>query len=1604
MVALIASMNTALAQCFTATNGLWPSTTFNPVCGGAFANVTTSGYASEYSNVNLVAGNTYVFKSSISTDYITVDNNGAAPLVGVVGVSGTAGVTLVCSVTGTYRFYTHTSASCGASTSLRTRSMSCGTAGGPATSCPATTSFGSGTANACAGTVQISTCNYGGEYATVSGIVAGGSYKFTSSVATDWITVRSLSTAGTVVSFAVQGTNWTAPSSGTYYFTISTNNSCGTASACRTTNIVTNANTAGCVVAVDPCASISNLSCGTAASYALAGVTGAWSSFVGPFTTPGSEKVFSFTPTLTGAHSIAVTASSGYVDLFYKSGSCGSTGWTYVDDIFGSASNNVNLTAGTTYYFLLDDEDVNATTGNITVTCPTPAPDPCVNITTIASCGGSDAFTIAAGDGLWSSFGGLFATPGQEMMYSFTPNVTASYPITVVNNGPSTWVDLFIKSASVGCNTTGWTYVDDVSGTVTNNVTLTAGTTYYILLDPESTTGAAGSISIGCPCIGPVGGIDAVYNGAFNVSSTTAGACDDNTLRAGFDRTYQFNVTCAGNYQISLCGSSFDTYLYLSTGVNSGVISFNDDFCTLQSQISANLSAGTYYVTVEGYSSTTTPGAFTLNVTGTDTPSGSASASNVSCNGGSNGSITVNATGGNGLTYSLNGGAAQSSNVFSGLAAGAYNVVVANCQNNSTTISASVSQPALLIASSSADAILCNGGTANVTVNYTGGTAPYSGIGVVANVGAGAYNYVVTDANGCSANTSITVTEPDLLVATASAPAIACNGGYTPISISATGGTGSYYGAGVDIDYLYAGDYYFYVNDDNGCEAEAFISITEPTALVVSNTTSDFNGFGVSCNAGSNGSVNVSATGGTAPYSGDGNNAGLIAGNYNYTVTDANGCSASTSATISEPTVLVASNTTSDFNGFGVSCNGGANGSVNVSAIGGVTPYSGNGNNAGLSAGNYNYTVTDANGCSASTSATISEPTVLVASTTTSNFNGYGVSCNGGSNGEANVSATGGVTPYIGDGNNANLSAGNYNYTVTDANGCTSNTSATITEPTVLVASSSAPAIICNGGTTIVNVSATGGVTAYSGDGNYTVGEGSYNYTVTDANGCSASTSIVLTQPVAIDVNITSTSISCNGGSSTVTVNASNGNAPYTGTGTFVQVAGDYSYVITDAIGCSVTQTYTINQPAVLVASSSTPTIACYDGNTTLTITATGGTGSYSYFIHEMEDDDDEDGDDDGDDDGDGDGDDDGDDDNEDGDEDGDDDEDGDNEDGDEDGDDDEDDDHHFINTTGLFTVDAGTYQITVVDVNGCSTTITVVVTEPASALSASVLSSAILCNGGTSNVVVTATGGTAPYNGTGTFIYTAGSYNFTVTDANGCSVVKSKTINQPAVLVVNAGLDAIVYTGYQNCKTLKATKTGGSGSVNYVWSNGVTNANNIVCPTTATSYTVTGTDANGCVSTDDVNVCAVNVVCYAGNSNVQKVEICHKGNTLCVSANAVAAHLAHGCTLGSCAEANACSNLSSRMVISESTSDEIVLSEIKLFPNPAKDNLQVSISNFDEMGTATFTIVNAIGQEVYTGTLNSNETSINISTLNSGVYYFKTNTQTAKPVIFVVQ
>lgn len=596
----------------------------------------------------------------------------------------------------------------------------------------------------------ISSCTYGGEYAVCS-VVSGSTYTWSTcgnSAFDTQITVRANSgnCSGTVYGYnddncGLQSqVTWTATFTGTVRVIVNKYN-CTTQSSCMTLTWSRSA------AAPQPCNSISSLSCGTTSSFSLATGNGAWNSLGGPYSTPGNEKVFSFTPTITGPHSIDVTSNSSYVDLYYKSGSCGSSSWSYVDDIYTSATNTLNLTAGTTYHFLIDDENTSASSGTIKINCPTPCaynsvnisvtggtypsevswnltnssgtvvasggansnqnlclptgcytmnmfdsygdgwngatytlsfngsaistgtltsgssnsvgyigvnqvctpPSPCDFATSISSCGTSTNYTISSGAGQWNNLGGPYSTPGNESILSFTPSVTASYPITVTSN--YTYVDLFYKTGT--CGNSGWTYVDDIYSSATNSLNLTAGTTYYFLLDGESTNSNNGSITIDCPCIGAA--LDGTYSGEFSMSGTTAGACNDNALRSSQDRTYEWNVTCAGNYTVSLCGSSYDTYLYLTSSNGSGIIATNDDYCSLQSQVSTYLSAGTYYITVEGFSETSN-GAFILTTSGTTNPSVSGQSVSTTCNGSSDGSITASAIGGCDMMYAINGG------------------------------------------------------------------------------------------------------------------------------------------------------------------------------------------------------------------------------------------------------------------------------------------------------------------------------------------------------------------------------------------------------------------------------------------------------------------------------------------------------------------------------------------------------------------------------------------------------------------------------------------------------------------------------------------------------------------------------------------------------------------------------------------------------------------------------------------------------------------------------------------------------------------------------------------------------------------------------------
>ncbi|MDX2001005.1 MAG: choice-of-anchor V domain-containing protein [Chitinophagales bacterium] len=340
------------------------------------------------------------------------------------------------------------------------------------------------------------------------------------------------------------------------------------------------------------------------------------------------------------------------------------------------------------------------------------------------------------------------------------------------------------------------------------------------------------------------------------------------------------------------------------------------------------------------------------------------------------------------------------------------------------------------------------------------------------------------------------------------------------------------------------------------------------------------------CNAGTNGSVNISPSGGAGPYTFLWSNnettediSGLSAGTYSVVATDANGCTGSASFTVTEPTAL-----SLNANVNNVSCNGLCDGSITWSASGGNPPYTYSPSGANLSnlcASNYSVTVTDANGCSISASRTITQPTAVIINL----LSFSDVSCAGACDGSFTWSAVGGSPPYTYNGTGGltgtnwnNLCAGSYTLTVTDDNGCSVIAPQSIAEPDTLSITVTPTNTSCGacdgtgsatiqGGTPPYNYLWSNGATGQSIAG---LCAGSYGGTVIDANGCSASTTLVVgTQ------NNLPTSAGSISGSATVCVGDTNAYAvtntsgiTYTWTvagGTFTQIGNSITVVWTNA-------------------------------------------------------------------------------------------------------------------------------------------------------------------------------------------------------------------------------------------------------------------------------------------------------------------------------------------------------------------------------------------------------------------------------------------------------
>ena len=496
----------------------------------------------------------------------------------------------------------------------------------------------------------------------------------------------------------------------------------------------------------------------------------------------------------------------------------------------------------------------------------------------------------------------------------------------------------------------------------------------------------------------------------------------------------------------------------------------------------------------------------------------------------------------------------------------------------------------------------------------------------------GIYTVTITStANGCSATAAATVVQNTTLPTVSIAAPANLNCTLTSIQLNALassqGGNFNYQWTTVNGNIVSgattltptvnaAGSYNLLINNTtNGCTASAAVTVnqTPPVLATIANSQA------VSCNGGANGSATASAASGSAPYNFIWSNGAitatannLSAGTYTVTITDGNNCTATASATISQPAVLAA-----NASATAQTANGVNNGTATAAPSGGTSPYvylwSNGGATAaitGLAPGNYTVTITDAQGCTAVQTVTVNSFNCNLSATVTAT----NVSCNGAANGSAAVTLTGGTQPITYLWSNgavtasiSGLAVGNYTVSITDASGCPAVGSASITEPVALAANATATAVTAvnlNDGT--ATAQPTGGSLPYTylwntGATTATItalAPGSYTPTITDANGCTATQTVTVNAfNCALVTSVVTTSATCTesaNGSATVVV--SGGSAPYTflwSSGDLLPTAGNlipglYTVTVGDGAGCVSTASTT-----VMALDTVSPTLAC---------------------------------------------------------------------------------------------------------------------------------------------------------------------------------------------------------------------------------------------------------------------------------------------------------------------------------------------------------------------------------------------------------------------------
>ncbi len=730
---------------------------------------------------------------------------------------------------------------------------------------------------------------------------------------------------------------------------------------------------------------------------------------------------------------------------------------------------------------------------------------------------------------------------------------------------------------------------------------------------------------------------------------------------------------------------------------------------------------------------------------------------------------------------------------------------------------------------------------------------------------------------------------------------------------------------------------------------------------------------------------------------------GLIAGTYDITVYDNNGCEFTVATTVNQPSDTLGIQLNSVLDNL---CNGDNSGVIDLIGTGGTGPYaySVDGNPSvssglfnGLEAGDHDIQIVDANLCVFDTLITLAEPDTLVLTLT----NADDLLCNGDNSGTITVAATGGVLDYefnLDGGTYSSsemfdgLAAGTYIVGVLDANGCTDTLHVTLSEPGILQLSllATEDAVCFQESNGSIQVAASSGTPPYQysidgvsfqGGGLFEgLAAGTYTVTVVDANGCVDQLTETIFEPSQLTIETNSVPVSCFGDATgEIEIIAAGGTPGYeysnNGGGSFAANGGvfsdlsaaNYLTVVRDDNGCTASEGVIISQPAsVFILAANVTDAACLDSTSgTIQLIGTGGTPTYSFSS-----------------------------------------------------------DNTSFASNGLFGgYGAGNYTLYAQDINGCADSIEVTVGEPATAvmITGTLLANPACPNQSSGTVTVQVSGGTPGYmysSNAGT-TYQAGqilaglnggNHLIVVRDANGCLSSDTITLTSPPLLTIS--VDSLVGVDCEGDLSgeIHVTASGGTPSFNYFLNSGNLQSNGDYVNLTDGTYSVSIMDVNGCTFAQDVVIAATQMqpvadfdysisgtaVLFTNTSEFGDSYLWEFGDdSTSTDASPIHVYATDGDYPVTLTVTNSCGSITVTTTVSTTTigilDNESI--EFGLYPNPATTELFVHASRTVN-SNLNFEIISVAGQLIKStsvaGMSADEKIHVDVNGLANGMYYLR--------------